>query len=768
MKRLFAHLGAPILLALMTGAAFAQWQVPAHNLPAGRGPGVVGFSAIAPGTAGQVLTSRGASADPVFAAGSPVIPAAAAGIVCDGTDQTAHLTTALTTYASTGVVLQFDACTYTFNAAGGIVFPNDGGSPVPKQAPVVFRGVGPIWSGEGSPKQAGTIFDMRATSALGNLQTYGLGYFEASNITFADLGTSNSNPFIYTTNTTINIHDNAFLGSHTSSGWDQDAMVLGGTTTANNGTTTAAFQGYGTVIARNSGYGIRRMVYGRVFVNGVIVRDNYTSFNSGGNAAYEFDGSTGGGNVQNIIDSPVIEMGNYVYGIKCTQCYNTMFLNIGGYDGTPGTTLASINLVSGNHNTVIGGAEPPTGRFLIDNGGATNAILNSTTEQNYLPDLGIGTNVLDFNFQVGNKTGQWIAEVAGGNTNTADGAALYIRNGSPGNVVGAFGNISSIAGGAYDASMYVYSTGNTYLGAAGAARVLLNSSGVTILNGGNITTPSVVFSGSSSGSTTLQASAVAGGALTLPNATDTLVGKATTDILSNKSFSTNVNIGSGTADALLTANANTVSSPTPPTNTVVHAVGADGSASRYTLDAFGGVPQFTARRADGTAASPTALANNDVFYQMSGFGASGAGTYFSTARGTIQMVATEAWTPSAAGSRIRMQTTKATTAVISTTFDVDGVGHTIEGIQTAPAASSCGTSPTVDSTSTDEHGLVTEGTTATGCTITFVNAHTNTPQCTVTAQTQQAAFGYTLSTTAITITNTSGSGLKVNWRCNGQ
>jgi hypothetical protein len=66
MKRLFAHLSAAILLVLMTGAAFAQWQVPAHNLPAGRGPGVVGFSAIAPGTAGQIPISQGASADPVF------------------------------------------------------------------------------------------------------------------------------------------------------------------------------------------------------------------------------------------------------------------------------------------------------------------------------------------------------------------------------------------------------------------------------------------------------------------------------------------------------------------------------------------------------------------------------------------------------------------------------------------------------------------------------------------------------------------------------
>lgn len=48
---------------------------------------------------------------------------------------------------------------------------------------------------------------------------------------------------------------------------------------------------------------------------------------------------------------------------------------------------------------------------------------------------------------------------------------------------------------------------------------------------------SVLFSGSSSGTTTVQAAAAASGTLTLPAATDTLVGKATTDTLSNKTLS---------------------------------------------------------------------------------------------------------------------------------------------------------------------------------------------------------------------------------------
>lgn len=83
-------------------------------------------------------------------------------------------------------------------------------------------------------------------------------------------------------------------------------------------------------------------------------------------------------------------------------------------------------------------------------------------------------------------------------------------------------------------------------GATGTGAVVLQHSptltGTVTVNGsivdtsGNITTPSVLFKGSSSGTTTVQALAAASGTLTLPSATDTLVGKTTTDILTNKTL----------------------------------------------------------------------------------------------------------------------------------------------------------------------------------------------------------------------------------------
>lgn len=59
----------------------------------------------------------------------------------------------------------------------------------------------------------------------------------------------------------------------------------------------------------------------------------------------------------------------------------------------------------------------------------------------------------------------------------------------------------------------------------------------------NIGWPKYIYSGSTSGSTTVQASAVASGTLTLPAATDTLVGKATTDTLTNKTLTDFINGG---------------------------------------------------------------------------------------------------------------------------------------------------------------------------------------------------------------------------------
>lgn len=95
------------------------------------------------------------------------------------------------------------------------------------------------------------------------------------------------------------------------------------------------------------------------------------------------------------------------------------------------------------------------------------------------------------------------------------------------------------------------------------------------------------------------------------------------------------------------------------------------------------------------------------------------------------------------------------------------------GISVAGSATFTGTIPTVTGTgtptiatgSTDTAGEATSGTAATSVVVTFAGTHANSPFCTVTPQTQLAAFAYTLSTTAITITMTAATAEKIDYHC---
>ncbi len=86
---------------------------------------------------------------------------------------------------------------------------------------------------------------------------------------------------------------------------------------------------------------------------------------------------------------------------------------------------------------------------------------------------------------------------------------------------------------------------------------------------------------------------------------------------------------------------------------------------------------------------------------------------------------------------------------------------------TAPALTSCGGgSPAI--VGTDTAGTVTMGTTATGCVITFNVAYAAAPHCVVTWRaTPLLSQSYTVSTAAITLTQTSTSGDLIDYVCIG-
>lgn len=94
--------------------------------------------------------------------------------------------------------------------------------------------------------------------------------------------------------------------------------------------------------------------------------------------------------------------------------------------------------------------------------------------------------------------------------------------------------------------------------------------------------------------------------------------------------------------------------------------------------------------------------------------------------------------------------------------------HLASGQTTAPALTSCGTSPAI--VGTDTAGTVTMGTgTPTGCVITFNVAYVAAPHCVVQwIATPLASQSYATSTTAITLTQTATSSNVAKYMCVGQ
>ena len=96
---------------------------------------------------------------------------------------------------------------------------------------------------------------------------------------------------------------------------------------------------------------------------------------------------------------------------------------------------------------------------------------------------------------------------------------------------------------------------------------------------------------------------------------------------------------------------------------------------------------------------------------------------------------------------------------------ITSIGHHVNRIGgTAPALTSCGTSPTIATGSDDHAGIFTIGATGTGCVITFATAYTNVPSCIVIAETASNFTSLTKTASAITVVGSPGI---FNYRCVG-
>lgn len=293
------------------------------------------------------------------------------------TDDTAAIQSAINAAAVAGGTVFFPAGTYL--VTGQLVFPNDGGTP-PKQAPITLLGAAGIAHGEAStPHGGGARLDLRYSGAgVAKIDTRGLGLLTITGLTFIDGGTD-SVPFLQTTNTTLHIQDCAFIGTGSGLTCAQDALILGGPTQALDGSATAAFQGYGTVIRACYFANIRRCVYFRTYANGIVFAENLIGSTCGSNlvggAPIDFGSIAGQFCSGCIIRDNVIEVSNYAYAVRGDTCLYCLFLGNGSYDPGPGTLAHYRMEANATYNLIIPGYHADTIAALSDVSG-TNSLLN--------------------------------------------------------------------------------------------------------------------------------------------------------------------------------------------------------------------------------------------------------------------------------------------------------------------------------------------------------------------------------------------------------
>lgn len=125
----------------------------------------------------------------------------------------------------------------------------------------------------------------------------------------------------------------------------------------------------------------------------------------------------------------------------------------------------------------------------------------------------------------------------------------------------------------------------------------------------------------------------------------------------------------------------------------LHVANADGVATAIMIDSYGAIPYLSFRRANGTAASPTAITSGDVIGQilsMGFMGDTGTGTIpgYNAHPAGIYMVAAENYTATAQGTYIDLLTTATGSNARATKFRLNNDGRVVVGSSatSAPAA----------------------------------------------------------------------------------
>lgn len=413
----------------------------------------------------------------------------------------------------------------------GQIVPPYVGTSRPTQVPLRIQGVGAAANSYliDPPPSGGSVWNM-TFAATGNnvakIQTVGAGLLEICGIKFTDTSTSNT-PFIWTTNTALNIHDCVFQGYTGNSGTacTQQAIQLGGRTSAAmtlGGTLpTNGFQGYGTVI-RDCWFAHIEIAVGlggscnSVLMSNLTVDTTCGSSDAQG-APIRFYGQARG-TAGNVVHSCVLEVTNYPYGIAMVdagtggQATNQLNVisNVSWWDETATTQgavyfsaystyntvgpVGYLDTVMNNTKGVLKGPGAASNTYWAA-AGFTSLIWGGLTVTGSVrasaASIVAGTGAPSKSFDVGDNTGQKITVIRGGNTSSGDGAAVWFNNG--GATRGAVGNYTAYAGGAYTTEIALIGLAATSIRVGSASMVTAN---VGSLKLASTTTDTLGFYGS--------------------------------------------------------------------------------------------------------------------------------------------------------------------------------------------------------------------------------------------------------------------------------
>ncbi|HET7213629.1 MAG TPA: glycosyl hydrolase family 28-related protein [Terriglobia bacterium] len=345
----------------LSGVRSASLSTPTTMVASSQMPALSGAVTSSPGSTVTTF-SAGAITTGITDKGGQLFNVKAYGAKGDGsTDDTAAVNAAFAAaYAARGGVIYFPPGIYLI--AGALTVPNDGASS-PKQPPYRIEGASMDGNSAswGLAPSNGSILMMTETSdAQGKIDTRGGGYMEIDHVSFQD-SASDSVPFIFTTNTTLHVHDCSFTSSQTGTANVQDAIILGGPNPADLGTgnADAPFQGYGTVIRDDYFNRVRHAVVGNTYANGIQIVDNTVGQGSGsataGDAPFKFVGY--GAGAQNdsggYISGNLIEETYYSYGVRLDQNAESFtMLGNNGYDAGA-HTVATYYLGAGSDTEVM-------------------------------------------------------------------------------------------------------------------------------------------------------------------------------------------------------------------------------------------------------------------------------------------------------------------------------------------------------------------------------------------------------------------------------